>query len=109
MSQLVTGVRNQAIQQIESLVYVAQNRIVTGNVILGEDIVRIDGQGSRCPISGAISLAERGEGRSAQIGRPRVFRVNREFTLRPFDTPSSGILAVSMAAKRPISRNQQAQ
>jgi hypothetical protein len=42
----VIGVREQALQQIESRFYVAQEGVNAGDVILSEDIVRIDRQRS---------------------------------------------------------------
>ncbi len=105
----MTGVGKQAFQQIESLLYVAQQRINTGDVVLRQDIIRVDRQSSRCPFPRAVLLAERNQGGRAEISWPRIFRVNGEFTLGAFNAAACGTLLSLEPAKRPIDLNQQAQ
>ena len=62
--QLVTGVGEQTFQQIERPLDIAQERINTGDIVLRQDIIRIDGQGSRGPFSRAILIANGNQGGS---------------------------------------------
>ena len=84
--QLVAGVGKQTVQQIERLLDIAQERINTGDIVLRQDIIRIDGQGSRGPFSRAILIANGNQGGGAEISWPRVFRVKGEFILCAFNT-----------------------
>ena len=45
--KLVTGMREQTLQQIESLLYLAQASVDAGGIVLSKNIVRVDGQRSR--------------------------------------------------------------
>ena len=65
--QLVTGVGKQTVQQIERPLDIAQKRINTGDIVLRQDIIRIDGQGSRGPFSRAILIANGNQGGRAEI------------------------------------------
>ena len=40
--QFVTGVRKQPFQQIKSLIYVAQQGINAGDIVLNQDVIRVD-------------------------------------------------------------------
>ena len=67
MFQLLTGFGKQTIQQIERPLDIAQERINTGDIVVRQDIIRIDGQSSRGPFSRAILIANGNQGVRAEI------------------------------------------
>src|SRR5712671_917503 len=94
MFQLLTGFGEQTIQQIERPLDVAQEKINTGDIVLRQDIIRINRQRSRCPFSRAIVIANRNQGGGTEISWPRVFRVKSEFTLGALNAAACGTLAI---------------
>ena len=97
--QLVTGVGKQTFQQMEGLLDIAQERINAGDIVLRQDIVRVDGQGSRGPFSRAIVIANGNQRGGAEISWPRVFRVKGELTLGAFNPAACGTLAIFRLAQ----------
>jgi hypothetical protein len=97
--QLVAGVGKQTFQQIEGLLDIAQERINAGDIVLRQDIVRVDGQGSRGPFSRAIVIANGNQRGGAEISWPRVFRVKGEFILGAFNAAACGTLAIFRPAQ----------
>ena len=56
--RLMVGLGKQVLQQIERWLGVAQKRVNAGDVILGQNVIRIESQRTRSPFPGTRCLTE---------------------------------------------------
>src|SRR2546423_1429970 len=76
----------------------AQERVDTGNIVLSKDVVRVDGQRSGYPFLSTVRLPNANKSSGAEVGRPRILRMNGEFALCSFDASSRGTLFLPITA-----------
>src|SRR5207248_6381666 len=102
LSELWTGTWQRTFQQIERCIDVTQFRVAARQIVLGKGVVRLDRQGAGHPFPGTIVFAKFEECCNAQMGRPRIFRVNGKFTLGKFHPFACSVFAILITAKRPV-------
>src|SRR3982751_2618621 len=96
-SGLVISVRKKAFEQIERLIYLSHHGVEAGDIILSQNIVRIDCQRSGQPFSGALRLVQLQQTTSSQVRWSGVLRMNSQFTLCPFDASARSLLYILVA------------
>ena len=70
--KLLTGLRENAFQQIERRIGIAQIGACASHVVLGQDIIRFDDQGARDPFSGALLFTQGDKCGEAEVSRPGI-------------------------------------
>ena len=82
--QFVGGPREQGREQIKCAIQFAKVAVEAGNIVLGQDVVRIDGQGARGPFLRSLKLSKLGQRNGTEIGRARVLRIASQFAFGTF-------------------------
>lgn len=63
------AVRKQPLQEVDRLVDIAEDGVNAGEIILGDDVVRVDGERACGPVSRPCRIAEMGKRQRAAMGR----------------------------------------
>jgi hypothetical protein len=99
-------VRQNALQKTDGVISVADDREDTGDILLRDNVVRIDGQSPRRPLACALDFSKMYPGKRTTMGRTRIFRVAIKCMFGPPHTdasPTFGVRRAAPASERPSS------